>query len=647
MRKRMSLGGLLSGVLAASTGALLAGCGGGPGTSSISNRNGDQPDPGSGAGSAADPPAPEVNLSGGAASSSGGQAPGGGNAHLVSAGGIMIGASFQAPMAPANQQSPANAMALASQNLGADVQAPGSVSVAGTIDSGGSDAVRQIVAGGDIFVDGTLRTADLGSARQGLVLQAPNGTVYVSGSIDTSGTSGSGQAGGSLTITAQQVVVLGTLTTAGGGGPSGGAAGAIAITTTGGAYFSGKVLAAGGSGSGSATVSGGNGADLTIEAGGDVVMGGVITARGGDAKGSGSGACQAGNAGSATLDASGTIAFTGPFDLSGGAASSAGGGPSNGGAAGALKVGETKRPMSIGLTVPLVLKGGDGQAVGGNGGTALLEAHGGDLQVGGGVDASGGSSSTQPGAGGTIEGHPGPEGAMANCDVGGQVVANGGSIASGGSGNGAAGGTIKLVLLAKTGNMTVESSGQVQADGGNAGGQGTAGAGGLVYVFTIDGSASIHGHLLSRGGSASDPGGVGGTGGFVYVFTGNGHDYQSGNLTIESDGVVDASGGNGTTGGNARNDGHASSVGSFPAVQNNEYDVENIAVLMNSDGVHGADRGWINNLGMVIARGGKSNGSGGDVAYHGMQPDGNTTPLPGNMDLSGEGSGASGDFAGE
>ena len=67
MRKRMSLGGLLSGVLAASTGALLAGCGGGPGTSSISNRNGDQPDPGSGDGSAADPPAPEVNLSGGAA----------------------------------------------------------------------------------------------------------------------------------------------------------------------------------------------------------------------------------------------------------------------------------------------------------------------------------------------------------------------------------------------------------------------------------------------------------------------------------------------------------------------------------------------------------------------------------------------------
>jgi hypothetical protein len=646
MRTRLDLSGLLSGVLAASAGVLLAGCGNNHATSSVTGHNG-APDPGASSdGSAADPPAPEVNLSGGAASSPGGQAQGGGNAHLVSAGGITIGSAFQPPAAPGNMQSPSGAMALSSQTLGADVQASGSVSVAGMVSSSGSDGIRQIVAGGDIFVDGTLRTADLGATRQGLVLQAPNGSVYVSGSIDTSG-SGSGQAGGSLTITAQQVIVLGTLTTAGGGGPSGGSAGAISITTTGGAYFSGQVVAAGGSGSGSGTVSGGNGANLTIQAGGDIVMGGVVTIQGGGAKGSGSGACQAGNAGSATLDASGTVAFTGPFDVSGGAASSGGSGQSNGGMAGALKVGETKRPMSIGLTVPLVLKGGDGQAVGGNGGTALLEAHGGDLQIGGTVDASGGGSSTQPGAGGSIEGHPGPEGAMANCDVAGQVVANGGSIASGGSGNGALAGTIKLVQLAKTGNMTVETSGQVQADGGNSGGQGTAGAGGLVYVFTIDGSASIHGHLLSRGGTAPDPGGVGGTGGFVYVFTGDGHDFQSGNLTIEADGVVDPSGGDGTTGGGARNDGHAFSVGSFPAVQNNEYDVENLAVLFNSDGVHGADRGWINNLGMVIARGGKSNGSGGDIAYHGMQPDGNTTPLPGNMDLSADGSGTKGDFLGE
>ena len=151
----------------------------------------------------------------------------GGTAHLVSSGGITVGPDFQPPGAPATASPPADAMALSSQSLGADVQAPGSVSIAGTVDSGGSDGVRQIVAGGDIFIGGTLRSAALGSGRQGLTLKAPMGTVYVSGALDTSGDAGAGQAGGSLTIIAQRLVVTGKLSTAGGTGVSGGAAGAI------------------------------------------------------------------------------------------------------------------------------------------------------------------------------------------------------------------------------------------------------------------------------------------------------------------------------------------------------------------------------------------------------------------------------------
>jgi hypothetical protein len=313
-----------------------------------------------------------------------------------------------------------------------------------------------------------------------------------------------------------------------------------------------------------------------------------------------------------------------------------------------LKVGETKRPMAIGLTVPLSVKGGDGQAVGGGGGTILLESHGGDLSLGGTLDASGGASSVQPGAGGSITGNPGPEDTNAGLDIAGSVTAKGGSISTGGTGNGANGGTVKLVLLSTLGKDTVEPTGQVQTDGGGSGGAGTAGGGGLMYLFSIEGNFSMHGKLLSRGGDAPDPGGVGGEGGFVYVFTANGHDRMSGILIIESDGVVDASGGNGTTGGSARNDGKKGSVALFPAVQNNEYDVENVAVLINSDGVHGPDRGWINNLGQVIARGGKANGNGGDVIFHGKQQDGNETPIPGNVvDTSGDGSGVAGDFAGE
>ncbi len=574
---------------------------------------------------------PAVALEGGAATSAGGQAQAGGLAHLVSGGGITIGPDFQAPAMPASQSAPAGTSPLDPASLTADLNAPGSIAIIGNVDSGGSDNVRNIVVAGDIFVAGTLRGADLASGRQGLSLKA-SGTVYVSGNIDTSGTPGSGQAGGALTIVAQQLIVTGKITTAGGSGVTGGAAGALTIDTTGGAYFGGTLDVSGGDAYGAPSATAGRGGDLTLQAGGDVLFAGSASFHGGAASTTGAYPVQGGNAGNVTVDAGGVVAFTATFDDRGGLASGGAASPSAvAGAAGALKVGETKRPTMIGMTVPLWLKGGDGQAMGGGGGTVQLEPHGGDLRVSGLVDASGGDSAVKPGAGGPIDGHPGPELATANIDVSGQIVTSGGSITKGGSGDGATGGTIKLVMLSTSGNITIEPTGQVQTDGGGSGGAGTAGGGGLLYTFTIDGNFTGHGKLLARGGAAPDPGGIGGEGGLVYVFTGDGHmDRMSGTLIIESDGVVDASGGDGTTGGSARNNGGAG-VGLFPSVQTDEYDVEKIAVLINSDGVHGSDHGWIDNRGQIIVRGGKTNGNGGDVAFHGRQQNGNETPLPGNV----------------
>ena len=94
-------------------------------------------------------------------------------------------------------------------------------------------------AAGDIFVDGTLRGADLGGARQGLTLKATE-TVYVSGRSGYQRHVGAGQAGGALTIIAHQLIVTGKITTAGGSGVAGGAAGALTIDTSGGAYFGGR-----------------------------------------------------------------------------------------------------------------------------------------------------------------------------------------------------------------------------------------------------------------------------------------------------------------------------------------------------------------------------------------------------------------------
>src|SRR5262249_44601722 len=162
---------------------------------------------------------------------------------------------------------------------------------------------------------------------------------------------------------------------------------------------------------------------------------------------------------------------------------------------------------------------------------------------------------------------------------------------------------------------------------------------------TIDGNATLHGSVSARGGAAPDPGGTGGGGGLIYVFTGAGHDRLSGTVIIETDGTIDASGGAGSTGGSPRNDRRAGAARIFPTRQDAEYAVDNIAVLINSDGVHGGDHGWIDNRGQIIARGGGANGSGGDVAFHGKRQDGNETPLPGNVANQGDGTGMAGDYA--
>jgi hypothetical protein len=167
-----------------------------------------------------------------------------------------------------------------------------------------------------------------------------------------------------------------------------------------------------------------------------------------------------------------------------------------------------------------------------------------------------------------------------------------------------------------------------------------------MYLFTNDGNASIHGTLVARGGNA--PGGIGGTGGLVYVFTDNNHGGTSGGtLTLETDGVIDASGGGGAQGGSARNDGLAGMANNFPDHQDDEFTVSKIAVLLNSDGKHGTATGSVENKGHIVARGGTTNGAGGDVVFHGKRPNGNETPLPGNIDNAGNGTGAAGDFAGE
>ena len=237
------------------------------------------------------------------------------------------------------------------------------------------------------------------------------------------------------------------------------------------------------------------------------------------------------------------------------------------------------------------------------------------------------------------------------CTSTGEVSVNGGSIAQGGSGNGADAGRFDFELKATDGAVMVDQSAKINANGGAAIG-GVAGGGGHIWIFTLDGDLTIAGTLSAKGGDAES--GKGGLGGMIYMFSDDNHnavDVGKGNLLIAPTGVLDASGGDGATGGDARSDGMGSgSVAPFPEEQ------EKFAIFLNCDGQHGETHNWMDNQGHLIARGGVHNGNGGDITYHGIGPgqlgmdtdgSGNHHPPSGNVDMSGDGSGQPGDYGGE
>ena len=597
-----------------------AGSGGSSGTTGgIGSSNGNPNDGGVSSSPWSSLSQPLVTVQGGTALSASGQGQNGGVVHLVAQGDTSFDPT-QAPAKTAIPAAPSSATAIAASALGADLSITGDAVISADVASSGSDAVRKISASGDLYVTATLQAGDLGAGRQGLDLEA-GGTIYVSGAGDASGASGAGQAGGALILNAKQVIVTGRLSTAGGDGTqSGGAAGALSVRTSGNVLLAGSILIRGGAASGSGGgAQGGAAATLTIDANGSVALGGTVDGRGGLASASASG---------------GTIA---------------------GGTAGAIHIGETAPPTTITIFVPVVVSGGAGGASAGIGGTITPEPNSGNVNVAGAMelDLRGGDSMTAPGAGGLLNGGPRQDPGSGGVHVSGEIVASGGAIMKGGSGNGADGGRIDMELTPTDGAVTIDQSAKITVEGGNAGGAGTAGGGGHVWFWTKDGDETIAGKISVRGGSAPDPGGIGGGGGMIYFFSDNNHNgvqVCKGNLDVTPTGVLDASGGSGSTGGSGRNNGPGTDVATFP------QDQENIAIFLNCDGAHGNTCNWMKNDGNLIARGGVHNGNGGDVVYHGIPPgvlgtdspgSGDYPVPPGMVDNAGDGSGAKGDFAGE
>jgi hypothetical protein len=492
---------------------------------------------------------------GGVATDPGGQGAPGGNVDVVTKGPLSFGASFAAPAdAPAP---PAGAQRIGS--LDADATMTGTAVIGDAAVSGGPRRVT--VSGGDLFITGKVRAAD-GAGDASITFEAPNGSIYVTGTIDVSGKDG-GQGGGAVSFTAAQVIVTGTVATEGGAG-------------------------------------GGRAGDLSVSADGDVMLLGTVRGRGGAASAT-SGGAQGGAAATLAIDAGGNVQIAGIVDLRGGVAQ---GGALAGGAGGNIAIGKVRQPASVTFALDATVDGGDGHAGAGTGGNLTLVV-GGDFTLAGAVNS------------------------------------RGGSIVDGGSGNGGLAGNFTMDVNTIVGNQIFRPGSSITLDGGGSGGAGTAGGGGHLYARSFDGNVTMSGSLSARGGAARDPGGTGGLGGHVNIFSDANYNGVGGNLTITPEGVIDVSGGAGSVGGSARNDG-TPLVAVFPENQ------EMIAVLLNSDGIHGTPmNGVTDNQGIIIARGGDSGGAGGDIAFHGEGTGGLHDPLSGRLEMNGHGTGPDGQFASE
>lgn len=599
----------------------------------------------------------QVNVQGGVALSPGGVGQSGGLVHLIAVGDVAFDPTQPAVPAQTVPAAPAGATAVDTAALAADVTVTGDASISGAVSAGGADAARTVTVGGDLYISGTLRTADLGASRQGLTLQV-GGTLYVTGTIDASGASG--QAGGAVKVArAKQVVVTGKILTAGGDGAM---AGPVEIHTTQATFVTGTIDASGGNLNTAGTLVAGAGAQVKVQATGDVGFAGTVLIRGGGAANSAAGAAQGGDGGSLVIDSNGAVTIGGILDGRGGLAKAAGaGGTVAGGKAGEIHIGEYAAPKSLAILVPLVATGGDGTASAGTGGTLTPAPGTGSFVVAGAhaVDLSGGNSSAKPGAGGLLNGGPRTDPGSGGVHVTGDITLNGGSILAGGSGNGADGGRIDMELTPTDGAVLIDQTGNIVVSGGASGGTGTAGGGGHVWFWTKDGDITCAGHVTTNGGEAPDPGGKGGLSGMIYFFSDNNHnavEVPKGDLLITTTGVLTSNGGNGTTGGDSRNYGMPGTVAPFgdgDAAKTQEQ----IAILLNCDGEHGNTNNWMENDGWLYANGGVHNGHGGDIVYHGIPKDARLDPnfdsypdypVPsGNIQMKGDGTGVSGTFDGE
>lgn len=532
---------------------------------------------------------------------------------------------------------------------------------AGTIDARGEDGGTAIGRnGGSVVFDtegpGTGPTSQIlrggsmllsGGNASGLDAQGGTGGTFLSyrtfassGAIHINGTTISCDGG---TATGSGVVV-------GGGG------GSIDLQGDAGVFFNATYSGRGGNASATTgEAHGGSGGaaffnDLAVADSGPVAVFGSIDHSGGSASG-GSLIATAGNAGPFTLFSGSDVNFgTGTYSHRGGNTS---GRASNGGDASFSAGGSIGASGDLYFDAVLDTSDGNGGEEHGSGAAGFIDFDTvqGDIQISGSITSNGGNGSFDaalvggPSNGGTVAAVTGPGGG--SITVRATIRVNGGSDSNGSDDNdGAPGGLVQFLAVNSTGSIYVEPGSLLQAHGGNAGGLtsapfgGDAGqiqlltGGGSVLDGTIGGNISMRGTIAARGGAGLGfVGSFGGFGGEILIESdspasvGGGGDGRGGDITLHAGATIDASGGSAGSGGDGLNDG--------------TVDVTTpVAVIFDADGDDSdlpGENGIVLNLGIIISRGTGPGAFGGDVLFDGLDSLLAPGPLPGFLDLFGDG----------
>lgn len=440
---------------------------------------------GGGGGGRSDIVATWIDLSGGSATGSivPGTAGGGGAAtsNLISTGDIRMGVTA-APPVPTIPGVPTTGTAVTS--LAADQTVPrGNVIIDSTVVGAGASTRTITASEGDIIVSGVLNAGQNAGTQINLNLDAPLGTVFITGTVRTADIDGvpDGNRGGTLTITARKIVVTGQIDVSGemNNAGNGGAAGALFLETqlvTGGSdiIVSGTILAAGGNSSGG---SGGQGGTVTLLARNDIFLGGRVATDGGNATGTTT-LLQGGNGGSLSIDGRSTVSINAVITQSGGSAAGTGAAVgAQGSAGGSLSIGGSAPSGPVFLYGSLSARGGDASAPSGDAGNRITGGTGGLLTIG--------TSST-------------PANSPSSIDFGGTTWNSRGGDSS--DAGGSVGGINLFSNAATPGNITVLAT--LDLSGGRGVNSGGRVLGGFLALATA-GDINFFGSLTARGANGS------------------------------------------------------------------------------------------------------------------------------------------------